>query len=114
MALFSDMIEKCIEVFMDNFSMCRASFENCLGNLSFVLQRCRDTHLVLNWEKCHFMVQEGIVLRHKISKKGNEVDRPKVEVIAMLPPPVNVKGIRSFLRHVGFYRTFIKDFSKIT
>jgi len=68
---------------------------------------------VLNWEKCHFMVTERIVLGHKISKEGIELDRAKVDVIEKLPPPVNVKGIRSFLRHVGFYRRFIEDFSKI-
>ncbi len=71
-------------------------------------------NLVLNWEKCHFMVKEGIVLGHKIFEKGIEVDKAKIEVIEKLEPPKSVKGIRSFLGHAGFYRRFIKDFSKIS
>nr|GEX56560.1 reverse transcriptase domain-containing protein [Tanacetum cinerariifolium] len=74
---------------------------------------CEDTNLVLNWEKCHFMCKEGIVLGHKISKSGIEVDRAKVDDIAKLPHPTTVKGVRSFLGHTGFYRGFIHDFSKI-
>ncbi|XP_062086268.1 uncharacterized protein LOC133792383 [Humulus lupulus] len=76
MAIFSDMVEKGIEILMDDFSVYGSSFDRCLTNLEMVLRRCEESHLVLNWEKCHFMVSEGIVL--------------------------------------GFYRRFIKDFSKIS
>ncbi|GJU07107.1 reverse transcriptase domain-containing protein [Tanacetum coccineum] len=97
MAIFHDMIEETIEVFMDDFSISGDSFSSCLSHLDKMLQRCEDTNLVLNWEKCHFMVKEGIVLGHKILKSGIEVDKAKVDVIAKLPPPTSVKGIRSFL-----------------
>ena len=74
MAIFSDMVEKPIEVFMDEFSVLGSSFDDCLENLGAMLIRCEETNLVLNWEKCHFMVQEGIVLGHRISARGIEVD----------------------------------------
>jgi hypothetical protein len=108
------MIEDIMEVFMDDFSVYRKTLDNCLENLDRVLQRCQEKDLVLNWEKCHFMVREGIVLGHLVSERGIEVDKAKIEVIEQLSPPVNVKGIRSFLGHVGFYMRFIKDFSQIS
>lgn len=66
-SIFLNMFEKNMEVFMDDFSIFGSSLDKCLTNLSLVLERCQQTNLFLNWEKCHFMVREGIILRHKIS-----------------------------------------------
>jgi len=97
---------------MDDFSISGSSFDSCLENLNTVLRRCVETNLVLNWEKCHFMVTEGIVLGHKISELGIEVDQAKVEIIEKLPPPTNVKGIRSFLGILDFAKDLLKTFQK--
>jgi hypothetical protein len=114
MAIFSDLIEKVMEVFMDDFSIYGKTFEDCLANLDKVLRWCQEANLVLNWEKCHFMVREGIIPEHKILEKGIKVDKVKIEVIEQLPPPTIVKGIHNFLGHVGFYQRFIHKFSKIS
>lgn len=84
MAIFSDFIESYIEVFMGEFYVFGESFKRCLDNLDLVLTRCEENNLVLNWEKCHFMVKERIVLRNQISNKGLEVDQAKIEVIVKL------------------------------
>ena len=90
-AIFSDMVERTIEVFMDDFSMLGKSFDSCLENLRRTLIRCEETNLMLNWEKCHFMVKEGIVLGHQISERRIEVDKAKIETIEKLLPPSSVK-----------------------
>nr|GEW14540.1 reverse transcriptase domain-containing protein [Tanacetum cinerariifolium] len=84
--IFHDMIEESVEVFMDDFSVFRDTFDKCLNNLDKMLQHCKDAHLVLNWEKCHFMVKEKIMLGHKVSSAGLVVDKAKIDVISKLPP----------------------------
>ena len=96
LSLFSDMVERFLEFFMDDFFIYGDSFNQYLHHLELVLQRCAKKNMTLNWEKCHFMVRHEIVLGHEISKKGIEVDRVKIEVIAKLPMPKYVKDIRSF------------------
>ncbi|WKA03598.1 hypothetical protein VitviT2T_021698 [Vitis vinifera] len=103
-----------MEVFMNDSTIYGGTFEECLVNLKAVLNRCIEKDLVLNWEKCHFMVHQGIVLGHIISEKGIEVNKAKVELIVKLPSPTTVKGVRQFLSHAGFYSRFIKDFSKLS
>ncbi|GJR99749.1 reverse transcriptase domain-containing protein [Tanacetum coccineum] len=112
MAIFHDMIEETMEVFMDDFSVFGDSFSSCLSHLDKMLKRCEDTNLVLNWEKCHFMVKEGIVLGHKISKSGIEVDKAKVDVIAKLPHPTSIKGIRSFLECIESFNILKKKLTE--
>nr|GEV22417.1 reverse transcriptase domain-containing protein [Tanacetum cinerariifolium] len=112
MAIFHDMIEKTMEVFMDDFSVFRNSFQSCLSHLERMLKRCKDTNLCLNWEKSHFMVKDGIILGHKIFKQGMEVDKAKMDAITKLPHPTTVKGIRSFLECVETFQTLKRKLTK--
>ncbi|GJU69219.1 reverse transcriptase domain-containing protein [Tanacetum coccineum] len=96
-AIFHELNEDIIEVFVDDFSVFDSSFDHCLKNLEKMLKRYEETNLVLNWEKCHFMVKEGIILGHKVSGAGIKVDKAKIEEISKLPYPTNVKAIRTVL-----------------
>ena len=91
MFIFLDMIEEIMEVFIDDFSVYGMTFDHCLENLVKVLQRCQEMDLILNWDKYHFMVREGIVFGHLVSERGIEVDKAKIEVIEQLLPHTNVK-----------------------
>jgi hypothetical protein len=103
LSIFSDMVERFLEIFMDDFSVFCDSFDDCLTILEKVLSRCEEKNLVLNWEKCHFMVTNDIVLGHIVSSKGIEVvDKSKIELIANLPTPKSIKVVRSLLGHAGF------------
>ncbi|GJU73478.1 reverse transcriptase domain-containing protein [Tanacetum coccineum] len=94
LAIFHDMIEESVEVFMDDFSIFVNSSEKCRNNLDKMLQLCKDSHLVLNWEKCHYMVKEGIVLGHKVSGAG-------------------LVGVRRFLGHAGIDNNESSDDSEV-
>jgi hypothetical protein len=87
MSILSYMIEEIIEVFMDDFLVYGKTFDHYLENIDKVLQRCQEKDLLFNWEKCHFMVREGIVLGHLVSKRRIMVDKAKIVVIEQLPPP---------------------------
>jgi len=113
MSLVYDFIEKSIQVFLDDSRVFGETFHKFIYNVEQNLERCEENHLILNWQKCHFMVQEGIVLGHRVSKKSLEVDKSNIDVIEKLPPPTNAKGVRSFLGYVGFYIRYIKKKSQI-
>ncbi|CAN6566373.1 unnamed protein product [Malus baccata var. baccata] len=112
MSIFSNYVEKIIEVFMDDFSVFGDSFDGCLHNLSLILKRCVETNLVLNWEKYHFMVKQGIVLGHIISENGIEVDKSKIDLVRHLPSHTSVKEVRSFLGHAALKYLLTKKEAK--
>ena len=87
-SIFSEYIENIIEVFMDDFSVYGSSFDDCLKKLTLILKRCIETNLVLNWKKCHFMINQGIVLEHVISNKGLEVDKAKIDICVFYHLPL--------------------------
>jgi len=113
-SIFFDLVEQCLKIFMDDFSVHGDAFEVCLFKLGKVLTRYRDKDLTLSWGKCHFIVKREIVLGHIISSEGIEVDKAKVDLNANLPLLTCVKDIRYFLGHASFYWRFIKDFSRVT
>ncbi|RDY06223.1 Retrovirus-related Pol polyprotein from transposon 17.6, partial [Mucuna pruriens] len=91
LSIFSDLLEDCIEVFMDDFMAYANTLDACLENLARVLKRCIETNLVLNFEKCHFMVTKGILLSHLVSSRWIEVDKAKIYIITSFPNPALVQ-----------------------
>ncbi|KAI9078588.1 hypothetical protein K1719_039426 [Acacia pycnantha] len=108
---FLEFLEDCMEVFMDDFTVYGSDFDACLANLSRVLHRCIESNLVLNYEKCHFMVESGIVLGHIVSRKGIEVDPAKIDVIIVLPYPASCGKFALFLV-MQFLSTFHSRFQQ--
>jgi len=92
---------------MDDFTVYGSSFYACLDNLSRVLDRCIETNLVLNFQKCHFMVHEGIVVGHLVYSRGIEIGKAKINVITSFLYPTYVREVHFFLGNVGFYKRFI-------
>ena len=113
-AIFSDFLGDSLEVVMNNFFVFGNDFKCCLAHLTKILEVCVKKGLVLSWEKSHFMVRKGVVLGHIISGKGLEVDKAKIEVIQNLTLLGIVRDLRSFLKHVSFYKRFIQDFAKVS
>ncbi|XP_020972536.1 uncharacterized protein LOC110269193 [Arachis ipaensis] len=104
MSIFADLLEHCMEVFMDDFSIYGDSFDLCLDKFAKVLERCTKSNLVLDFEKCHFTVRQCIILGHIVSNDGISIDLAKVNVISSMPYPSSVREIRAFLGHACFYR----------
>ena len=102
-----------MEVFKDDFSVYGTSFDHFIHNLNIVLQRCEETNLVLNWEKCHFMVNEGIVLNHKISERGIEVDKAKIEAIERMPYPRASKVFIVFSVMLVYIEDLLRTFLRL-
>lgn len=113
LGIFSNLTHDCVEVFMDDFLVYGETFQEDLDNLAKVLKRCQETNLALSHEKCRMILTKGVVLGHIISQARIEVDPTKISVFSSLSPPKNQKEVRSFLGHVGYYRRFIKYFTKI-
>ena len=98
----SNMVERFLEVLMDDFSVFENDFEECMHHLELMQIRCKEKNLVLNWKKCNFIVKRRIVLGHVTSEKGIELYKAKIDMKSNLPPPQTVKHMRSFLGHAGF------------
>ena len=111
--IFGNMVERIMEVFMDDLIVHGKNFDECLPNLKKVLERCIVKDQVLNWEKCYVMMTSGVVLGHIISREDIQVNPTKIKLISNLHSTTIVIEVTQFLGHASFYRRFIQDFLKI-
>eukprot|EP00253_Pinus_taeda_P020547 PITA_20547 len=102
-----------MEIYMDDFTPYGSNFQEALTNLGKVLTKCIEMNLSLSPEKCEFLMTEGTVLSHTISQQGLQVDPNNIAIIQKVPPPQKIIDVQSFLGLAGYYRRFIKDFSKL-
>ena len=112
-SIFSEYVEKIIEVFMDDFSVYGDSFDDYFDNLKLILTRCIENNLMLNWKKYHFIIDYEIVLDHVVLFKSIKIDKSKIDIVYALPYPISMREVHSFLEHTSFYHRFIKNFAKI-
>jgi len=113
LGIFSDLIHECDEIYMDDFFVYGDSFNEALDNLERVLIRCKESNISLSHKKCKMLSQQGIFLGHHISFACIKVDTDNIKVVMDFPAPHSPKEVRSFLGHVGYYRRFIENFTKI-
>jgi len=113
LSIFAELVHDLVEIYMDDFTPYESSFQEALSNLGKVLSKCIEMNLPLSPEKCEFLMTEGIVLGHTISRQGLQVDPNKIAIIKKVPPPQKVRDVRSFLGLAGYYRRLIKYFSKL-
>jgi hypothetical protein len=112
-SVFMDYLDKFVVVFIDDILVYSQNEQEHEEHLRKVLQRLWDCQLYAKLSKCEFWISEVLFLGHIINRDGLAVDPKKVAVILDWKAPKDVRGIKSFIRMVGYYRRFIEGFSKI-